>query len=67
MAMRKIVIAPYQMHKNLLTKYRQSDVFSDVKIISKQELLGEYYGRVSDKAIPFLMKQYHYSYDNNKE
>ncbi len=65
MVMRKIVIAPYQMHKNLLAKYRQNDVLSDVKIISKNELLGEYYGLVNEGAIPFLMKEHHYSYDNS--
>ena len=46
------------MHKNLLKVYRQKDVFSDVKIISTEELLGEYYGRIEDKAIPYLMKKY---------
>ena len=64
MVMRLILIAPYQMHKNLLKKYRQKDVFSDVKTISKEELLGQHYGRVEDSAIPYLMKKYHYSYDN---
>lgn len=64
MVMRLILIAPYQMHKDLLKKYRQKDIFSDVKTISKEELLGQHYGRVEDPAIPYLMKKYHYSYDN---
>ena len=62
--MRKIVIAPYQMHQNLLKKYREKDPFSDVKIISKEGLMSEYYGLVNEKATAFLMKKYHYSYDN---
>lgn len=62
--MRKIVIAPYQMHANLLKKYRQKDPFSDVKIISKEGLMSEYYGLVDEKATAYLMKKYHYSYDN---
>ncbi len=64
MSMRKIIIAPYQMHRNLLKKYRQEDAFFDVKTISKENLLGEYYGSADDLAIPFLMKKYKYSYDN---
>ena len=62
--MRKIVIAPYQMHANLLKKYREKDPFSDVKIISKEGLMSEYYGLVNEKATAYLMKKYHYSYDN---
>ena len=64
--MRQIIIAPYQMHKNLLKRYREKDLFSDVKIITKEELLSQYYGRIDIEAVPYLMKQYHYSYDNAK-
>ena len=64
--MRKIIIAPYQMHKNLLKRCREKDLFSDVKIITKEELLSQYYGRIENKAVPYLMKKYHYSYDNAK-
>ena len=62
--MKKIVIAPYQMHANLLKKYRQENVFSDVKTITKERLINDYYGSIDDSAIPFVMKKYHYSYDN---
>ena len=62
--MRKIVIAPYQMHRNLLRKFREKDPFLDVKMMSKEELVNEYYGRVDDKAIPYLMRKYDLSYDN---
>lgn len=60
----KIVIAPYQMHKNLLKMYRQKDVFVDVKTISKEELLGQYYGKVRDESVSYLLKNYKYSYDD---
>ena len=63
--MKKIVIAPYQIHKNLLAKYREKDPFANVKIISKEELIREFYGDVKGKAIPYLMKKYGYSYDNS--
>lgn len=64
MVMRLIIVAPYQMHKNLLKKYRQKEAFLDVKTISKEELLGQYYGRIEESAISYLMKKYQYSYDN---
>lgn len=62
--MRKIIIAPYQMHKNLLSYYRSEDAFSNIKIITKEDLIGQHLGRVNSKAIPYLIKKYSYSFDN---
>ena len=64
--MSKLIIAPSFYHKNLLQKYRSEDPFSDVKIMTKEQLIGEWKGRCEPKAFVYLLKKYHYSYDNAK-
>lgn len=62
--MKTIVIAPYQMHKNLLSLYRGKDPFCNVKLMSKEELIGQYKGKVDEEAIKCLIKDYKYGYEN---
>ena len=64
--MSKLIIAPSNLHKDILKKYRQDNPFSDVKIISKETLIGEWLGRAEKGAINYLMKKHNYSYDNAK-
>ena len=61
--MKKVLIAPNNLHKDLLAFYRQKDPFSDVKIMSKESLIGEWKGKVEPRAFTYLMKKYHFKYD----
>ena len=64
--MAKLIIAPTNLHQDILKKYRQDNPFNDVKIISKESLIGEWLGRAEKGAINYLMKKHDYSYDNAK-
>ena len=52
------------MHADLLVKYREKDPFADVKVMSKETLIGEWLGRCESNALNHLMKKYGYSYEN---
>ena len=62
--MKKLIIAPNNMHHDILLKYRQDNPFNDVKILSKESLIGEWKGRAEKSAINYLMKKHDYSYDH---
>ena len=62
--MSKLVIAPTSMHKNLLRFYRQENLFSDVKITSKESLIHDWLGKVDSSAIKYILSKYPYSYGN---
>ena len=51
----KLIIAPFSLQKSLLKTYRKEDNFSQIKIVSKEELLNDKYGHYSKKAISYLM------------
>lgn len=53
--MRKIVIAPYVFHKGLISFYQQKDPFYDVKIISKEDIFSEVYGKIGNDEIAQLL------------
>ena len=52
--MEKVIIAPRQMHKNLLFEARKDDLFVSPKILTKDEFLGKYYGRVTKQGNYYL-------------
>ena len=54
---RKLIIAPYLGQRVLFKKYRNDDVFSDTKFITKEELIANYYYSYSDDAIKFIIKE----------
>lgn len=62
--MKKLIIAPNNMHHDILLKYRQDNPFNDVKNLSKESLIGEWKGRAEKSAINYLMKKHDYSYDH---
>ena len=62
--MKKLVIAPRQMHQDILNEYRKDNPFFDVKLITKESLLSDYYGKVLDGATKYILKKYSYSYEN---
>ena len=64
--MRKIVVAPKNMHLSLLNLLRKDDPFLDLKVVSKEELRRSVFPSVKEDAIIYLMKKHHYSYEVSK-
>lgn len=62
--MEKIILAPRQMHKNLLFSSRKEDLFVNPKILTKEEFLGKYYGRVTQEGAYYLFNNNDIIYDN---
>ena len=62
--MEKIIVAPRQMHKNLLFNSRKESLFVNPKIITKEELLDKYYGKVTKEGLYLLFKNHDIIYDN---
>lgn len=60
----RLIIAPFSLHKSLLKSYRKDDVFSQLKVVSKEELLNDKYGHYSKKAISYLMLKKGCSYES---
>ena len=60
--MKTIIVAPYIMHKNILSSYRKNDVFSDVKLITKEKIINSIFGAVDEGAIPYIMDSFSLSY-----
>ncbi len=65
--MKKIIIAPFKMHKGLLAFYRQQNIFQDVKTITKEQLISDYFSYIPSKELPKLMNAFGLSYDTCKE
>ena len=63
---KKIIVAPRIMHKNLLDYYRQKEAFYDVKVISKESVMSDYKGKLQDGALLYLIKKYKLLSDNAK-
>ena len=53
--MRKIIIAPYAFHKGLISFLQKNDPFYDAKLITKEDVLASYYGKLSHDAIAELL------------
>lgn len=62
--MEKIILAPHQMHKSLLLNARKEGLFINPKILTKEELLQKYYGRVTETGLYHLFEQNEIIYDN---
>lgn len=62
--MEKIIVAPRQMHKSLLINLREGSFFVNPKIITKEELLNKYYGKVTKEGLYLLFKNHDIIYDN---
>ena len=53
--MRKIIIAPYAFHKGLISFLQKNDPFYDAKLITKEDVLASYFGKLSHDAIAELL------------
>lgn len=62
--MGKIIISPYKMHRQILAESRKENPFFDVKVVSKESLIGEWLGKLEPSSLIYLMKEYKLSYDN---
>ncbi|MCQ2087127.1 MAG: PD-(D/E)XK nuclease family protein [Bacilli bacterium] len=62
--MEKIILAPSQMHKNILSYCRKDDIFANPKLLTKEELLEKFYGRVTDVGTYYLYSKKDFKYDN---
>ena len=58
-----LIVAPRSFHPYLLKKYRQDNPFSDIKIVSKEELIKQWKGSVELGADKYLIKKYLFSYE----
>ena len=65
--MKNIYISPYYLHKDILNILRKEDTFFDAKIISKEDLISQLYGKIDKKYILKIMKEYNLTYQNTKE
>lgn len=58
----KIIIAPREMHKEILKEFR-ADPFDDVKVVSKSDLELYLVPQVKEQAIFYMMTKLNLSYD----
>ncbi len=61
------ILAPYSLHKSLLKKYRKDDVFADVKLYTKEDLVSLYFGSFKKQAFIELVNAFKLSYGDAKE
>ena len=61
--MKKIIIAPYSMHKDLLYSLRKNNPFVQLKMFTKETLCNEVYGQFSEESKISLMKKMEITYD----
>jgi ATP-dependent helicase/DNAse subunit B len=64
--MKKLVIAPYLGQRVLFKRYRAKDIFDDVKFITKQELIANFYYDYSDEAVKYTINKYKQDLDYAK-
>lgn len=60
--MRNILIAPRKSFNSYFSKYRDSDIFNDLKCYSKEDLIKEAYYSYTDDALVYLIKNKHFEY-----
>lgn len=58
-----LVIAPRNMHLDIINYYRKDNPFFDVKVIDKSDLTSAVYFESRSDTVLYLMSHYHYSYD----
>ena len=62
--MEKVILAPSKMHKILLSNCRKENLFANPKLLTKEEFLGKYYGKVTPEGTHYLFKNKDFIYDN---
>ena len=58
-----LIIAPRNMHLDIINYYRKDNPFFDIKVVDKSDLIEASSYSCSNEAIIFMMKRYKYSYD----
>lgn len=61
---RKIIVAPFQMHAEILAHYRANDVFCNLKIIDKRQLVSSILGQADYHLVPLIMEQFDINFDS---
>ena len=59
----KYILAPKNMHKDILTSIRSKDFFADVKLLTLGDLEDEIYPGILKDALPYLMIKKGWSYE----
>ena len=57
-----LIICPFSFKNELLNKYRK-EAFSNVKCVSKEELLNDKFGHYGKAAVAYLMINKNYTYE----
>lgn len=65
--MKNILISPYNLHSKILKTLRKEDPFFDVKIVTKEEILGQIYGKIDRKFVLDLMNNHNLTYQASRE
>lgn len=65
--MKRIVIAPYLVSRELFKKYRKEDPFNEVKFFTKESFLSNYYYQYGEDAFLFVTNKYGKDYDLSKQ
>ena len=58
-----LVIAPRNMHLDIINYYRKDNPFFDIKVIDKTDLVAASSYSSRDDTVLYMMKEYQYSYD----
>ena len=58
-----LVICPNEQKLKILNQLQQESKIYNIKFITKEEYLKNYFFSYQDKAILYLMKKYHYKVD----
>ena len=61
--MKKIIVAPINMHQGLLEKSRLTNPFVDIKIIDKNTLINDYFGRLKKGSDILVFKNFDLTYE----
>ena len=58
-----LIIAPRNMHIDIINYYRKDNPFFDIKVIDKNDLVAASSYISKDDTVLYMMNRYHYSYD----
>ena len=59
----KIIICPNEEKMNILDKYSNDEKLYNIKFMTKQEYIDNYYYSYDERALEYLMNKYDYNLD----
>lgn len=59
--MKKLILAPFSMHRGLLFKYRKDNPFFDCKFLTKEDLVSSFFFSLKKEALPLLINNFNIS------